>query len=188
MSRMRRPRHPECRAARTAGNSRRARHAPQPVYVRLGHRMLVAFHLLHEDLRVPLRARTRQCHSDGREDGEPAPERLGDDGRRRLAGHRRQPLYPRHPPQRGPQRHPVQQRNLRSDQRPVLAHVETGQDHEDLALRNGREAVQPRRTGDRLERHVLRPFDRHGSRAFEGMYDRRSQAQRHVGDRSPAKL
>ena len=185
---MRRPRDFERRAARAARNRRRARHAPQPVHVRVGHRMLVAVHLLHEDLRVPLRARARQRRGDGRQDGQPAPLGVGHHRRRRLAGHRRQPLHPRHPPQRGPQRHPVQQRDLRPHEGPVLPHFEAGQDHQDLALRNGREAVQPRRTGHRRQGHVLRPHDRHGGRPLERMHDRRGQTYGHVGDRSVAEL
>ena len=185
---MRRPRDFERRAARAARNRRRARHAPQPVHVRVGHRMLVAVHLLHEDLRVPLRARARQRRGDGRQDGQPAPLGVGHHRRRRLAGHRRQPLHPRHPPQRGPQRHSVQQRDLRPDQRAVLPHFEAGQDHQDLALRHGREAVQPRRTGDRRQGHVLRPVGGHGGGTFEGVHGGRRDAQRHVGSRGPAEL
>ena len=118
----------------------------------------------------------------------PAAQRLGHHRRRRLAGHRRQPLHPRHPPQRGPQRHSVQQRDLRPDQRPVLPHFEAGQDHQNLALRHGREAVQPRRTGDRRQGHVLRPVGGHGGGTFEGVHGGRRDAQRHVGSRSTAKL
>lgn len=67
-------------------------------------------------------------------------------------------------------------------------HFEAGQDHQDLALRNGREAVQPRRTGHRRQGHVLRPHDRHGGRPLERMHDRRGQTYGHVGDRSVAEL
>ena len=62
---------------------------------------------------------------------------------------------------------------------PVLPHFEAGQDHQDLALRHGREAVQPRRTGHRRQGHVLRPHDRHGGRPLEGVHDRRGHA--HTG-------
>ena len=41
----------------------------------------------------------------------------------------------------------------------AIRRFEAGQDHQDLALRNGREAVQPRRTGHRRQGHVLRPHD-----------------------------
>ena len=185
---MRRPRHPQRRTARAARDRRRDRHAAQSFHVRVGHRLLVAVHLLHEDLRVPFGARPRQRRGHGRQGRQPAPQRLGHHGRRRLAGHRRQPLHPRHPPQRGPQRHPVQQRDLRPHEGPVLPHFEAGQDHQDLALRNGREAVQPRRTGHRRQGHVLRPHDRHGGRPLEGVHDRRGQTYGHVGDRSVAEL
>ena len=86
MPRMRRPRHPQRRAARAARNSRRHRHAAQHVHVRVGHRMLVALHLLHENLRVPLRTRPRKRRGDGRQGRQPAAQRLGHHGRRRLAG------------------------------------------------------------------------------------------------------
>ena len=46
--------------------------------------------------------------------------------------------------------------------RAVLPHVEAGQDHQDVALRNRREALQPRRTGHRRQGYVLRPYGRHG--------------------------
>ena len=85
----------------------------------------------------------------------------GDHRRRRLAGHRRQPLHPRHPAQRRSQLHPLQQRNLRTDQRAVLAHDQAGQGHQDLALRHDRKAVQSRRTGHRRQGDLLRP---HGGR------------------------
>ena len=57
-----------------------------------------------------------------RPEGGPArPAGLGHHRRRRRPVDRRQPPDPRHPPQRRPQDHPVQQRNLRPDQGPVLA-------------------------------------------------------------------
>ena len=188
MPRMRRPRHPQRRTARAARDRRRDRHAAQPFHVRVGHRLLVAVHLLHEDLRVPFGARPRQRRGHGCQGRQPAPQRLGHHGRRRLAGHRRQPLHTRHPPQCRPERHTLQQRDLRPHQGAVLPHLEAGQDHQDLALRHGRKAVQPRRTGDRRQRHVLRPLGRHGGAAFEGVHGGRCDAQRHVGDRSTAKL
>ncbi len=57
-------------------------------------------------------------------------------------------------------------------------HFEAGQNHQDLALRHGRKAVQPRRTGHRRQRHVLRPLDRHGGAAFEGVHGGRGHGQR----------
>ena len=89
-------------------------------HVRVGHRLLVAVHLLHEDLRVPFGARPRQRRGHGRQGRQPAPQRLGHHGRRRLAGHRRQPLHTRHPPQCRPERHTLQQRDLRPHQGAVL--------------------------------------------------------------------
>ena len=94
----------------------------------------------------------------------------------------------RDPPQHQPQRGPVQQRDLRSDQRSVLADLEAGQNHQDLALRYGRKAVQPRRTGDRRERHLLRPFDRHGGESDQRVSDRSGETSGYVGHRSSAKL
>ena len=53
--------------------------------------------------------------------GPARPARLGHHRRRRRPVHRRQPPDARHPPQRRPQDPPVQQRDLRPDQGPVLA-------------------------------------------------------------------
>ena len=61
--------------------------------------------------------RPRQCRGHGRQGRQSRPERLGLHRRRRLAGHRRQPLHPRHPAQRRSQLHPLQQRDLRTDQK-----------------------------------------------------------------------
>ena len=159
--RMRRPRSAERRATRHARNRRCARHVAQPVRLHFGHRLLVALHLLYEDLRVPHDPRPRQCRGHGRQGRQSRPERLGLHRRRRLAGHRRQPLHPRHPAQRRSQLHPLQQRDLRTDQRAVLAHDQAGQGHQDLALRHDRKAVQSRRTGHRRQGDLLRP---HGGR------------------------
>ena len=52
---------------------------------------------------------------------QPRPAGLGRHRRRRRPVDRRQPPDPRHPPQRRPQDPPVQQRDLRPDQGPVLA-------------------------------------------------------------------
>ena len=186
MPRLRRPRHPQCRAARPARNRRCARCPPQPLYLHLGYRMLVAVHLLHEDLRVPLRARTRHGRRHGRQDRQPPPLGVGDDRRRRLPGHRRKPLHPRHPPQCRPQCHPLQQRDLRTHQGAVLPHLEAGQDHQDVALRNRREALQPRRTGHRRQGYVLRPYGRHGGAVDEGVSRGGRPTQGNVGLRAPS--
>ena len=178
---LRRPRHTQRRAARTARSSRCDRHAAQQVHLRLGHRLLVALHLLHEDVRLPQHPWTRERHRHGRQNRQSRPLGLGGDGRRRLAGHRRQPLHPCHPPQRQPQRHSLQQRDLRPHERTVLPDFEARQDHQDFALRHGRKTVQPGRAGDRRERHVLRPLDRRRSKPHERVSRRSGQASGHVG-------
>ena len=177
--RMRRPRNSERRTARAARNRRRRLDTPHNLFTFMSgigcssrfiyYMKTFGFHSVHG---------RANAVATGVKTANPRLERLGHHGRRRLAGHRRQPLHPRHPPQRRPQRHPLQQRDLRPDQRAVLPHLEAGQDHQDLALRHGRKAVQPRRTGDRRQRHVLRPHGRHGGAAVEGVHDGRCDASR----------
>ena len=87
----------------------------------LRHRLLQPVSLLHEHLRLPQHPRPRPDDRDRPESVAAGPDRLGRHRRRRRPVDRRQPPDPRPAPQRRPQDHPLQQRNLRPDQGPVLA-------------------------------------------------------------------
>ena len=103
-----------------------AGHSPREDGVHLRHRLLQPLPLLHEHLRLPHHPRPGADHRH-RPEGLPArPSGLGHHRRRRRPVDRRQPPDPRHPPQRRPQDHPVQQRDLRPDQGPVLADLAAG--------------------------------------------------------------
>ncbi len=127
-----------------------------------GHRLLVAPALLHQQLRLPHHPRTRGGYRHGREGGQSRPHRVANHRRRRLPGHRRQPLHPQCAPQRGLERAAVQQPDIRPHQGPILPHHEEGLRHQVVALRHGGTPLPPRRTHHRGTRHFLCPHPRRG--------------------------
>ncbi len=88
-------------------------------------------------------------------------QRLGRDRRRRRAEHRRQSPAARAAPQRRPPDHPAQQRDLRSDEGPVLADIAARQAHEVVAHRLDRRAAAAAVRGARRRGDLRGALDRH---------------------------
>ena len=128
---------------RDAARARRPRREAREPRVRVGHRVRGALPVLHEHLRPALDPRPRARGRHRRRAGPPRPRRVGHRRRRRHALDRWQPPDPRAAPQREPEDHHVQQPDLRAHEGPVLAHQRGRQDHEVVAVRLARHAVQP---------------------------------------------
>ena len=153
------------RDAARAGRHRRAAREPR---VRVGHRLRGALPVLHEHLRAALDPRSCAGGGHRRRAGPPRPRRVGDRRRRRHALDRWQPPDPRAASQREPEDHHVQQPDLRPHQGSVLADQRGRQDHEVVAVRLARHAVQPGVGRARRRGHVRRPHPRHGPQAHDG--------------------
>ncbi len=119
MSGVRRLRHPQGGAA----HARRDRGGAGADGLRLGDRLRRAVPLLPGDLRLSRYPWPGARHRHGDQAEQSGPGRLGGLRRRRRALHRRQPSPARAPAQRRPADPAVQQRDLRPDQGPVLAHL-----------------------------------------------------------------
>ena len=128
--------------------------------VHLGHRLLQPLPLLYRELRLPHDPRPRACGCDGREACQPGPRRVAGDRRRRWPLHRRQPHDARASPQREHADHAVQQRDLRPDQGPVLAHQPRRHALADKPDRIGRSPRQPLRLCAGQRRALRRARDR----------------------------
>ena len=147
----------------------------------LRYRLLVPSALLHGHLRLPHHPRTRSRHRHGCKGSQPPLVRMADHRRRRLHGHRRQPLHPLGASQRGHQRHPAQQQDLRSDQGTVLPHLGTWIRLEILALRYGGRSLYPGRAHLGCTGQLLRPFARRGNEPDQGSHDRCRPSPRGCG-------
>ena len=111
--------------------------------------------------------------------GASRPRRLGDRRRRRHAVDRWQPPDPRAAPQRQPEDHHVQQPDLRAHEGPVLADERGRQDHEVVAVRLARHAVQPGVGRARARRPRSSPRTHDMDR--NGMMDAFRRAHEHQG-------
>ncbi len=156
MPRVRRLRRAQVRDEGARGRRRRAGEHR----VRLGHRLLVAIPVLPRDLRLPHDPRPRARDCDGAEAGQSRARRLGRHRRRRRLVDRRQSSLARVAAQRGLQDSAVQQRDLRPDERPILADLAAGHA---LAVDSGRFVRLADLSGgvcDRCRREVHRACDR----------------------------
>ena len=112
-----------------------AGHAARELRLHLRHRLLQPLSVLHEDLRHAQHPRSRAGDRHRPQADAAGPVGVGGHRRRRRAGHRRQPLHPRHAAQHRAQDHPAQQPHLRPDQGPVLADLGIRQEDQDHAAR-----------------------------------------------------
>ena len=119
VSRLRRLCDPEMRSAHAAGAGSAARKHRLCV----GHRLRGPFSLLHVHVRIPHDSRTRAGYRHRDQARQSGLGRLDRHRRRRCPQHRRQPPDSRVATQRRCPDPVVQQRDLRTDERPVLAHV-----------------------------------------------------------------
>jgi hypothetical protein len=134
-----------------------ARHPARELRLHLRHRLLQPLSVLHGNLRHAQHPRPRAGHRQRPQAGAARAVGVGGDRRRRRAGHRRQPLHPRHAAQRRPEDPPVQQPHLRPHQGPVQPDLRAGQEDQDHAAWQHRPALQPGRRGAGRRRHLRRP-------------------------------
>jgi hypothetical protein len=127
VSRLRRLLDPRHRPA----DARPLRPAQGKVRVHFGHRLLLAFPLLHEHLRIPHDPRPGADDRHRPSLRQPRAVHLGGDRRRRRSLDRRKPSDPRHAAEPELQYPARQQSDLRAHQGAILAHVPPRKNHED---------------------------------------------------------
>lgn len=188
VSRMRQSCDPDVGRQGASPSGRGAALQARTVYLRVGHRLFVPLPVLYEHVRLSRDSRPGAGYRYRRQGGQSEAVGMAGDRRRRRAGDRRESFHPCRAAQYRHQYPAVQQRDLRTDQRAVLADLEAGQGDEDLAVRDDRAPVQSGRARARRAGHVLRAHDRRRAEPDSGVSGGRREARRDVGRGGIAEL
>ena len=151
----------------------RPRHTAREHRVRLGHRLLQPLPVLHEHVRLPHHPRPCADHRHRPQGRATRSQRVGRHRRRRRPVDRRQPLPAHVAPQHGREDPALQQRDLRADQGPVLAHVGARQAHQVHARWDRSTPHRPPVGRHRRRGHVRGPRRRYRNQAIWPTLDRR---------------
>ena len=142
VSRMRQSCDPDVGRQGASPSGRGAALQARTVYFRVGHRLFVPLPVLYEHVRLSRDSWPGTGYRYRRQGGQSEAVGMAGDRRRRRAGDRRESFHPCRAAQYRHQYPAVQQRDLRTDQRAVLADLEAGQGDEDRSGRSSTRSIR----------------------------------------------